>query len=198
MIVFQHDNDQLKLISSKNNTKTTVTHKNLHDPFYLISESEDWSEIFENEFSNIKHDDQLKHWLLLIVQQTWPFSWIKGQKGLKDIINREINLSFLEEKDFPVPQPSVEIILTGKTKDTLFYKATLGHSEVEFMNKKAILVFEDKAKDVIHLKVMKDNENIIGEALVPLKEVVEGTGCLNLTDQSELKKSGQNYTFFKV
>ena len=145
---------------------------------YLISESEDWSEIFEKEFSNIKNDDQLKHWLLLIVQQRWPFSWIKGQKGLRDIINREINFSFFEENDLPATQPSVEIILTGKTKDTLLYKATLGHSEVEFTNKKAILVFEDKAKDVIHLKVMKDKENIIGEALVPLKELVEGTGCL--------------------
>ena len=55
-----------------------------------------------------------KHWLLLIVQQRWPFSWIKGQKGLRDIINREINFSFFEENDLPATQPSVEIVLTGK------------------------------------------------------------------------------------
>merc|ERR1711963_177137 len=140
----------------------------------------------EQELANKNNLLELKKWVHSYVQQTWPITWEEGQNDLKEIIEREIDPSLFGEvrneilnKDKPRVEFSVVEIprSLSKTKSNknfnLSFKAKLGVNEVEFTNKMATpLAFENRAKDVVHLFVMKD-DCPLWTAFIPLSEVKE-------------------------
>ena len=65
---------------------------------YLLTENGKQTNRKEvEELANENNLIELKKWLHSYVQQTWPITWEKGQYGLKEIIEREIDPSLFEE-----------------------------------------------------------------------------------------------------
>ena len=76
----------------------------------------------------------------------------------------------LSVREFPL-----SLSKTGSSNNNFnfSFKAKLGVNEVEFTNKMATpLAFENKAKDVVHFFVMKE-DCPLGAAFIPLSEVKE-------------------------
>ena len=114
--------------------------------------SDPWSDLLEKEFLSLKSDINLKNWLLSLIQQNWPLSWIKGQKALKEIVNREITLELAEKlaklAEESIQKPAVVLLSmenkislnqkspTKITKNTkISYMAKLGESYERFVLK---------------------------------------------------------------
>ena len=111
---------------------------------------ENWKEKFEEEYSKLRKDSQLRSWVLALIQQNWPFSWIKNPKVLKEIISREFSTELAEEltsdnlNDSKCPMIKITLdekkahfkgITNKLTKKAFSYQAKFGDKTVDFKNR---------------------------------------------------------------
>ena len=143
-----------------------------------------WKDLFEQEFFHLTENDcQLRSWFLSLIQKNWPFSWFKGQKALKEIISREINLDLAEEISALKPslQPMIKLSIVDKIhfnattlisnikKNALSFQAQFGQFKIDFIKDEALIPYENKMEDIIHILILQ-SDNPLGVAQLPLNK----------------------------